>query len=280
MEIVDSHQHFWYYNPDAHGWIDDSMDAIRRDFLPVHLKPILKAHQIDGTIAVQVDQTISETHFLLELAEKYDFILGVVGWVDLRNEHLEDQLQSLEHHSKLVGFRHIVQGESDPAFVLQSKFRRGLEMIFERGYTYDLLIYPHQMPAALELMYHFPEAPIVIDHMAKPYIKDGYHKAWSLMMREIGKFPHVRCKWSGMITEANWASWTPEDLRPYLDITAEVFGPQRLMYGSDWPVLNVAGSYERVLAVIRDYISDWDEQDQVDVMGGNARRFYLTRDEI
>lgn len=278
MEVIDSHQHFWYYNPEAHGWIDDSMSVIRRDFLPGHLEGVLKENQIDGTIAVQVDQTISETNFLLDLAEENDFILGVVGWVDLKSKDLEHQLQALEHHPKLVGFRHIVQAEADPVFVLHSQFRRGLEMIFERGYTYDLLIYPHQLPAALELLEHFPTAPIVIDHLAKPYIKAGYHKAWSLLMREIGAFPGVRCKWSGMITEANWDSWTADDLRPYLDTTAEVFGPQRLMYGSDWPVLNVAGTYERVLAVIRDYISGWDEKDQADVMGGNARRFYLNRD--
>lgn len=278
MEVIDSHQHFWYYNPEAHGWIDDSMSVIRRDFLPGHLEGVLKENQIDGTIAVQVDQTISETNFLLDLAEENDFILGVVGWVDLKSKDLEHQLQALEHHPKLVGFRHIVQAEADPVFVLHPEFRRGLEMIFERGYTYDLLIYPHQLPTALELLEHFPTAPIVIDHLAKPYIKAGYHKAWSLLMREIGAFPGVRCKWSGMITEANWDSWTADDLRPYLDTTAEVFGPQRLMYGSDWPVLNVAGTYERVLAVIRDYISGWDEKDQADVMGGNARRFYLNRD--
>lgn len=279
MEVIDSHQHFWYYNPDTHGWIDDSMHLIRRDFLPDHLAPILKAHQINGTIAVQVEQTVSETNFLLDLAEKNDFILGVVGWVDLKSKDLDHQLQALDHHSKLVGFRHIVQGEADPIFVLQPEFRRGLEMIFERGYTYDLLIYPHQLPAALELLEYFPTTPIVIDHLAKPYIQAGYHKAWSLLMREIAAFPAVRCKWSGMITEANWASWAPEDLKPYLDVTAEAFGPQRLMFGSDWPVLNVAGTYERVLAVIRDYISEWDEKDQAAVMGGNTRRFYLDRDK-
>lgn len=279
MEVIDSHQHFWNYSPEAHEWIDDSMGAIQTDFLPEHLQPILEKNGVDGTITVQVDQTLDETQFLLDLADKHTFIYGVVGWVDLRDEHLADQLDTWEHHRKLVGFRHIVQGEPDPLFILQPEFRRGLELIFERGYTYDLLIYPHQLPAALELVSQFPTAPIVIDHLAKPYIKAGYYKGWELVMREIGKYPGVRCKWSGMITEASWETWTPDDLRPYLDATAQIFGPNRLMYGSDWPVLNVAGTYERVISAIRDYISSWDVEDQKAVMGGTARQFYLPETE-
>src|SRR5680860_640274 len=230
MEIIDSHQHFWYYSPETHDWIDDSMADIRRDFLPAHLKPILRENDVNGTIAVQADQSITETRFLLDLAEDNGFIYGVVGWVDLKSEHLETQLDSLAHHEKLVGFRHIVQAEQDPLFLLQPEFRRGLEMIFERGFTYDLLIYPHQLGAALELIDRFPLAPIVIDHLAKPYIKARYIKAWAVMMKEISQYPHVYCKWSGMITEANVLSWEAADLEPYLDVTAESFTADRLMF--------------------------------------------------
>ncbi len=280
MEIIDSHQHFWYYNPQTHGWIDDSMSVIRRDFLPAHLEEVLKENQVTGTIAVQVDQSISETQFLLDLAEDFDFIKGVVGWVDLRSDHLETQLDALAHQYKLVGFRHIVQAEQDPMFLMQPAFRRGLEIIFERGYTYDILIYPHQLAAALELIDRFPRAPFVIDHLAKPYIKSGYYKGWEILMREISQYPQVYCKWSGMITEANWYSWTPEDLRKYLEITADCFTADRLMYGSDWPVLNVAGTYQQVLDVILDHVSGWSNQEQSNVMGGNAKKFYLSKSDV
>lgn len=280
MEIIDSHHHFWYYAPDTHKWIDESMVDIRRDFLPPHLEPVLKENYVTGTIAVQVDQSITETNFLLELADDYDFILGVVGWVDLRSEHLEKQLDSLAHRNKLVGFRHIVQGEKDPMFLMQPEFRRGLEIIFERGYTYDLLIYPHQLVAALELIDRFPLSPIVIDHLAKPYIKAGYYKAWAVMMKEISQYSRVYCKWSGMITEANWFSWEADDLERYLDITAEYFTADRVMYGSDWPVLNVAGNYEQVINVIQNYISDWPEEEKAKVMGRNARQFYLENEDV
>lgn len=276
METIDAHQHFWYYSPDTHGWIDESMAVIRRDFLPTHLQGLLKEYGVNGTIAVQADQSISETHFLLDLADEFDFILGVVGWIDLRSEHLEKQLDAVAHRDKLVGFRHIVQAESDPVFLLRTEFRRGLEIIFERGYTYDILIYPHQLPAALELIDQFPQAPMVVDHMAKPYIMSGYFKAWEVLMREISRFPNVHCKWSGMITEANWSAWKPEDFRRYLDVTAECFTADRLMFGSDWPVLNVAGNYEQVISLITDYIAGWEETDQAKVMGETARRFYLS----
>lgn len=280
MEIIDSHQHFWYYNPQTHGWIDDSMSVIRRDFLPAHLEEVLKENQVTGTIAVQVDQSISETQFLLDLAEDFDFIKGVVGWVDLRSDHLETQLDALAHQYKLVGFRHIVQAEQDPMFLMQPAFRRGLEIIFERGYTYDILIYPHQLAAALELIDRFPRAPFVIDHLAKPYIKSGYYKGWEILMREISQYPQVYCKWSGMITEANWYSWTPEDLKKYLEITADCFTADRLMYGSDWPVLNVAGTYQQVLDVILDHVSGWSTQEQSNIMGENAKKFYLSKSDV
>src|SRR5690606_3880491 len=303
------------------------MSVIRRDVLPAPLEEVLKENKVTGTIAVQVDQSISETQFLLDLAEDFDFIKGVVGWVDLRSDHLETQLDALAHQYKLVGFRHIVQAEQDPMFLMQPAFRRGLEIIFERGYTYDILIYPHQLAAALELIDRFPRAPFVIDHLAKPYIKSGYYKNWEIMTREISQYQQVYCnwwgmmteanwssckpndvrkylditkdgikedrmmreisqytemyfRWSGMITEANWYSWTPEDLRKYLEITADCFTADRLMYRSDWPVLNVAETYQQVLDVILDHVSGWSTQEQSNIMGENAKKFYLSKSEV
>ena len=276
MEIIDSHHHFWNYDPVTYAWIDDRMAVIQRDFLPEHFKPVLQENNVSGTIAVQADSSVSDTHFLLEKARENEFIKGVVGWIDLRSDTLEKKLDALDHETKLVGFRHIVQGEPDPLFVLDPQFRRGLEMIFERGYRYDLLIYPHQLISALELIRHFPEQPIVIDHIAKPYIAHQYIEGWAVMMREIAKYEHVYCKVSGMITEADWEAWEPSDIHPYLDVVTACFAPDRLMYGSDWPVLNVAGNYEQVIDLVLDYIKDWSEEDQRQIMGQTARSFYLT----
>lgn len=275
MKIIDAHQHFWNYDPVRYDWIDQSMAVIRRDFLPGDLKPILEKNNVVGTIAVQAEQSVDETNFLLELADEFDFILGVVGWIDLQSDALGVQLDSLSHFDKLVGFRHIVQGEEDPLFVLRPEFIRGLEMIFERGYTYDLLIYPHQLVSALELIKLFPRAPIVIDHLAKPYIKRGFHDGWAAVMKEIGQHPEVYCKWSGMITEADWKKWQQADFSPYLETTFESFSADRLMFGSDWPVLNVAGTYHQVVNVVRAFISNLPEKEQNKVLYENAKTFYL-----
>jgi len=278
MEIIDSHHHFWHYDPVNYAWIDERMKVIQRDFLPEHFKPVLEENGVTGTIVVQADSSVAETHFLLEKAAENDFIKGVVGWIDLCSETLEKKLDALAHETKLVGFRHIVQGEENPLFVLDPKFRRGLEIIFERGYTYDLLIYPHQLISALELIRHFPNHPIVIDHIAKPYIARGYVDGWAVMMREIARYDQVFCKVSGMVTEAEWNTWEPSDIKPYLDVVTDCFAPERLMYGSDWPVLNVAGNYEQVIDLVLKYIESWPEEDQRQIMGETARSFYLSKD--
>lgn len=278
MEIIDSHHHFWHYDPVTYEWIDERMKVIQRDFLPEHFRPVLAEYGVTGTIAVQADSSIAETRFLLEKAEENDFIKGVVGWVDLRSDTLEKKLDALAHNRKLVGFRHIVQGEADPLFVLDPKFRRGLEIIFERGYTYDLLIYPHQLISALELVRKFPEHPIVIDHIAKPYIARRYIEGWAVMMGEISKYEQVRCKVSGMVTEAEWSAWEPADIHPYMDVVTDCFSPDRLMYGSDWPVLNVAANYGQVIGLVLDYIKDWSAEDRRKIMGGTARSFYLSNE--
>ncbi|NNK76866.1 MAG: amidohydrolase family protein, partial [Maribacter sp.] len=240
---IDAHQHFWKYRPSKHTWIDNSMSVIRRDFLPSDLKKVYTENGIDGSVAVQADQTLEETNFLLELSAKYDFIKGVVGWIDLRAKNADLVLNEYDEQDKIKGFRHIVQAEPDHNFLLRSDFLRGISFLEKYNFVYDILILPHQLGATLEFVKRFPNQKFVIDHMAKPYIKDGYFDGWSVLMKEIAKQENVYCKLSGMITEADFNNWTSKEIIPYMDLVLEAFGPKRIMFGSDWPVCLVAGDY-------------------------------------
>lgn len=272
--IIDSHQHFWKYNPEKHAWIDDTMSPIRRDFLPADLKPVYSENGIDGCVAVQADQTLEETDFLLDLAHNTNFIKGVVGWVDLRAKNLEETLGKYASHEKLKGWRHIVQGEADPNFLLRPEFMRGISYLEKFGFTYDILVFPHQLGSVLQFVKHFPNQKFVIDHIAKPYIKDGFFEGWALLMEAIAQHENVYCKVSGMITEADYHLWIPEQIHPYLHHVLEIFGSERIMFGSDWPVCLVAGNYGQVKAVVTDFISELGENDQNRIMGENALAFY------
>lgn len=271
---IDAHQHFWKYNPEKHAWIDDTMASIRRDFLPSDLKTVYAKNGIDGCVAVQADQTLEETDFLLELARDNDFIKGVVGWADLRDKNVEKILEKYASNEKLKGWRHIVQGESDPNFLLRPEFMRGISYLEKFEYTYDILVFPHQLGAVLEFVKHFPNQKFVIDHLAKPYIKDGFYEGWALLMEAIAQHKNVYCKVSGMITEADYKLWAPEQIRPYLHHVLEVFGSERIMFGSDWPVCLVAGNYGQVKAVVTDFILSLGENDRNNIMGENAWAFY------
>jgi len=271
---IDSHQHFWKYNPEKHAWIDDTMASIRRDFLPSSLKTVYGENHIDGCVAVQADQTLEETDFLLDLARNTNFIKGVVGWADLRAENVEETLGKYTSNEKLKGWRHIVQGEADPNFLLRPEFMRGISYLEKFGYTYDILVFPHQLGSVLQFVKHFPNQKFVIDHIAKPYIKDGFYEGWALLMEAIAQHENVYCKVSGMITEADYHSWTPEQIHPYLHHVLEIFGSERIMFGSDWPVCLVAGNYGQVKAVVTDFISGLGENDQNRIMGENALAFY------
>lgn len=271
---IDSHQHFWKYSPDTHAWINDDMHLIQRDFLPADLVPALQQHNIDGTILVQVDQNEEENLFFLELAQQNPFIKGTVAWVDLRAENVEERLDFYLQHPIVKGFRHIVQGESDPYFLQNPAFRRGIAALGKRGYTYDILIYPHQLPAAIELVKAFPDQAFVLDHLAKPYIKAGQIDQWASFIQHLGEMPNVHCKISGMVTEANWQNWEFRHFRPFLDKVTEAFGTERLMYGSDWPVCLVAGSYANVVGICEAYFGNFSASEQADVMGRNAERVY------
>ena len=271
---IDSHQHFWIYEAEKHAWIDDSMAQIRRDFLPSDLKPIYETHNIDGCVAVQADQSLEETDFLLNLADANDFVKGVVGWVDLKSNRIVDDLDRYAHQNKLKGWRHIVQGEKDHNFLLRTDFLNGISQLEKYNYTYDILVFPHQLGAVLEFVKKFPNQKFVIDHIAKPYIKDGFFDGWAVLMKEIGKHENVFCKLSGMITEADYNSWTVEQLEPYINLVLQAFGTSRVMFGSDWPVCMVAGTFNQVLKIITDHISTFNAEEQNRIMGGNAIEFY------
>ncbi|TYA74679.1 amidohydrolase family protein [Seonamhaeicola marinus] len=272
--IIDSHQHFWNYEPKKHEWIDDSMKVIRRDFLPADLKAVYQENGIDGCVAVQADQTTVETDFLIQLAKENTFIKGVVGWVDLRSDAIESELEVYKGIEILKGFRHVVQGEPDHNFLLRPNFVNGIKALEKENYTYDILIFPHQLGATLEFVKQFPNMRFVIDHIAKPYIKDGFYDGWAALMKEVGKHENVYCKVSGMITEADFNSWTPEQINPYLNLVFEAFGAERIMFGSDWPVCLVAGNYSEVKQLITNFIAGLGATEQTNVMGQNAIEFY------
>ena len=271
---IDSHQHFWKYEPVKHNWIDDSMAVIRKDFMPSDLQKVYAENEIDGCIAVQADQTLEETDFLLKLSAKNDFIKGIVGWVDFRAENIDDVLKHYSQFEKIKGFRHVVQGEADPNFLLRPNFLRGISKLEKYNFTYDILIFPHQLGATLEFVKKFPNQKFVIDHIAKPYIKDGFFDGWAALMTEIGKQKNVYCKLSGMITEADFDQWTPQQIEPYMNLVLNAFGAEKIMFGSDWPVCLVAGNYNKVKEIVINFIVKLSSKEQASIMGDNAIKFY------
>jgi L-fuconolactonase len=271
---IDSHQHFWKYNPAHQVWMTDAMVVLRREYLPDELKPLLKAVQFDGTIAVQARQMVEETVWLLELSDEYDFIRGVVGWVDLRSPKLRAQLEMYAKHPKLVGVRHVVHDEPDDHFMLLPEFRRGLAQLREFGLTYDLLLFPKHLPVAVQLVAEFPDQPFVLDHIAKPAIREGQVSPWREDLDRLAEFPNVFCKLSGLVTEAKWKQWQPQDFHRYLDIVIETFGTNRVMIGSDWPVCTLSGDYASTLRIVIDYAQQFSARVRDDILGGNGARVY------
>lgn len=274
---IDAHQHFWRYDAQRDSWITDEMSVIKRDFLPGDLQPELAANGIDGTIAVQADQSEAETQFLLDLAAQHDSIAGVVGWVDFRSPLLGERLEHFRQFEKLCGFRHVVQAEPDNRFLLGEDFQRGIGLLADFGYTYDILIYPKQLPAAIEFVGKFPKQPFIVDHVAKPQIKGARISEWAGEMRTIAQSPNVYCKVSGLITEADWQTWRKEEFRPYLDVVFDAFGNDRLIFGSDWPVCLLAGNYGQVKQLVVDYTADFSVTDRAKIFGLNAIHFYGLR---
>jgi L-fuconolactonase len=271
---IDSHQHFWKYDPRAYGWIDERMGALKRDFLPADIEPPLKAAGFDACVTVQARQTLDETAWLLELADRSPFVVGVVGWVDLCSPDARAQLERFAKHPKLVGVRHIVQGEADDRFLLRADFGGGIALLEQFGLAYDILVYPRHLAVAAEFVRRFPRQRFVLDHLAKPEIARGEVRGWTRDVRALAAEPNVHAKLSGLVTEADWKRWRPDQLRPYLDVAFECFGPGRLMAGSDWPVCTLAGDYGRVMGVITEYLGERPVAEREAVLGGNARDFW------
>jgi len=271
---IDSHQHFWSYDAARYPWIPAG-SPLQRDWLPEDLGQLQRPLGFDGSIAVQARQSLEESRWLLALADADPRIKGVVGWVDLRSERVEDELAEFATHPRFVGVRHVVQDEPDDNFLLRPEFVRGIGKLGQFRLTYDLLLFPKQLPAAIELVRRFPEQPFVLDHLAKPFIKAGTLSPWRQQIGELAKSPNVLCKVSGMVTEADHRAWRPADLSPYIDVVAEAFGEDRLMFGSDWPVCLLAASYEQTFAAVRDH-SAWASPSAMEkFLGGNVARFYL-----
>jgi len=272
---IDAHQHFWNYDPARHAWITEEMSLLKRDFLPADLTPELNANGIDASVAVQAEQSEEETRFLLRLAEESSRIAGVVGWVDLRSAELEKQLEMFSREKKLRGFRHIAQSEPDDRFLAGESFVRGVSNLAPFGFTYDILIYPRQLAAARKLVERLPEQRFVIDHLAKPDVKNGANKKeWAAQMRAIAQNKNVYCKLSGLVTEANWISWKKDNFTEYLGTVFEAFGTERLMFGSDWPVCLLAANYVQVKQIVEEFVAERAEAEKEKIFGGNAIRFY------
>lgn len=274
MIALDSHQHFWKYDEREYAWIDESMSMLRRDFMPEDLEADLKGNGFDGCIAVQARQTLEETRWLLELAGLHSFIKGVVGWVDLRSPEVRFQLQSLCGNPKLTGIRHIVQSEPDDRFLLQPDFLRGIATLAGFNLAYDILIYAPHLPVAAEFVSRFPKQRFVLDHLAKPQIRERGLADWTRGIRQVAKSPNVYCKLSGLVTEADWNNWTERDFAPYLEVAFECFGPARLMIGSDWPVCTVAESYSRVIDIVKNYLIRFPADAREAVLGKTAGEVY------
>lgn len=270
---IDSHVHFWKYDKKRDAWITNRMKVLQQDYLPEHLITTLKRNGIDTVVAVQADQSELETHFLVEMSKTHDFIKGVVGWIDLQNENIAKRLEYFSQYSIIRGWRHIVQSEEDN-FMYRQAFRNGIAALQTYQYTYDILIYHHQLKAAVDLVTIFPEQKFIIDHCAKPGIKEKKIEDWKPYINELAQNPNVYGKLSGLFTEAAWKNWSPAEFYPYLDVVFEAFGTDRLLYGSDWPVLLLSGAYVQWKSLLEKYMENFKEKDRLKVFGLNAIQFY------
>lgn len=272
---LDAHQHFWRYDREQYAWMDpEEMSVLRRDYLPDDLAREQAKAGFHGSVAVQARQTLEESRWLLQLARGHAFIRGVVGWVDLRSDRVDEPLREFSKEPKFVGVRHVVQDELDDRFLLRPEFLSGLRELKQFRLAYDILIYPKQLPAAIELVRELPEQPFVLDHLAKPAVKTGALSPWREQIRELAQAPNVFCKVSGLVTEAHWRRWQPADFKPYLDAVFEAFGENRVMAGSDWPVCLLSASYGQAVGLISDYTEAWPAAAREKLFRTNAERFY------
>jgi L-fuconolactonase len=274
---IDAHHHFWRYDPAEYGWISETMPAIRRDFFPADLEAEIQVVGVDGAISVQARQSLEETRWLLELAGGNDFIKGVVGWIPLAAADVRAQLDGISGAAKLVGIRHIVQNEADDNFILREDFNRGVAALKDFGLTYDILIYERHLPQAAQFVDRHPQQVFVLDHLAKPRVKENELEPWRTNIRQLAERQNVYCKVSGLVTEADWQSWSAGQLLPYLETALEAFGPQRLMFGSDWPVCLLAASYRQWHDLVAGFCSRLSVSEQARIFGGTAIEAYGLR---
>jgi L-fuconolactonase len=273
-DSIDSHQHFWIFDPVRDSWITEAMAVIQKDFLPQDIEPVLNANGLQGSVIVQSDQSEKENEFQLKNAEENNFVKGVVGWIDLQADDLEERLDFYKEFKKLKGFRHVLQGEADRALMMKPAFINGIRKLKKFGFTYDILIYTDQLKYTKEFVAAFPDQLFVIDHIAKPNIKEHNIKDWKKDITAIAEYQNVYCKISGMVTEADWTKWKKKDFKPYLDVVVEAFETNRIMFGSDWPVCLVAATYEQMKSIVDDYFSKFSKDEREAFFGKNAIKFY------
>lgn len=271
---IDSHHHFWSYDPLEYDWIDDTMQPLRRDFLPEHLRTEIASAGVDGVVSVQARQNLNETEWLLDFAANEDFIKGVVGWVELSSPNVSAELEHFAANPKLKSIRHVVQGELDDQFILRPDFNRGIRELKKFDLAYDILIFERHLPQTIRFVDTHPNQRFILDHIAKPRIKDNVLEPWNTHFRELAKRPNVYCKASGMVTEADYGEWTEVQLKPYFDAALEAFGPERLMFGSDWPVCLLACEYARWHKLVSSWIKKLSSAEQSRILGGTAIEAY------
>ncbi len=271
---IDVHQHFWKYDPEQYAWIHDSLYILQRDYLPDHLELEMTKVRYNGCISVQARQSLEETRWLLGMAKKHDFIKGVIGWLDLKSVDLDAQLDEFSVFPLFKGLRHVLQDEPDDDYMLQPEFMNGISKLAARKLIYELLISPKHLPNTIKLVEQFPDQKFVLDHLAKPNIKSREIADWAKDMRQLASFDNVSVKVSGLVTEADWKLWVPDDFSPYLDVVWELFGEDRIMLGSDWPVCLLAASYAQVMCLAEGYFEKHNPYVLNKIRGGNAIRIY------
>ena len=273
LATIDTHVHFWKYNATRDTWISDDMKVLKQNYLPEDLALSAKRNHVAGCVAVQVDQSELENYFLVELAKTHPFIKGVVGWIDLQADNLEERLTHFSAFPIIKGWRHIVQGEAND-FLLRRNFQQGVQRLKKFNYTYDILVYHYQLDAVVDFVSNLPDQKLIIDHCAKPDIRNHEINQWRSLMKEIAQHPQVHCKLSGLFTEANWRHWSAGDFFPYLDVVFDAFGTDRLLFGSDWPVMLLSGSYLQWKSLLEKYMEQFKPEDKEKVFYQNAIRFY------
>jgi len=272
--IIDSHQHFWQLGRFDYPWMNSSLGVLYRDYLPDQLEPILGQNGVGKTVVVQASNSVEESRWLLNLADEHPFIAGVVGWVDLGSDDVDRQLDELVPHPKFKGVRHLVESEPADDWLIQPQVLRGLKRLSTYGVSYDLLVHTRHLKYIQKVVDACPDLKLVIDHMAKPPIANGEIETWRQELRQVAANERIYCKLSGLVTEANWTSWTKSDLRPYVDCALELFGSSRLLFGSDHPVCLLAASYEQVLASFHELLNELSDDEEQKIFGSNAAEFY------